>query len=316
MAKILETIRRPEGVRAAAQETIQAAQEQSAQHQSFLETALAEINNIDPELGGFEGIAALLVLPDEQFAFLSPVFLNEIEKTFTNVNTQLSLVQMMNVAGVKLEDIQQEYLTICQEIDEQLGEALTHPKRDFLKRLLGLTYNALSEANGIAKKEISISIEYCREGAKMPTYAHTTDAGMDVYALEDITIAPGETKLIPLGIKVALPRGYELQIRPKSGRSLNTKLRIANTPATIDAGYRDEIGVIVENIEQFIKGGEIDEEGKLTNILFGSSYTIGKGEKFAQLVLNEVPKAIFNEVESVANVGENRGGGFGSTGLR
>jgi dUTP pyrophosphatase len=140
---------------------------------------------------------------------------------------------------------------------------------------------------------------------------------MDVYALEDITIAPGETKLVPIGIKVAIPAGYELQVRPKSGRCLKTKLRIANTPGTIDAGYRDEIAVIIDNIEPFIKSAEMGEGGVLYNVEFGSSHTIGKGEKFAQLVLAEVPKAIFYQVEKVADIAnDGRNGGFGSSGLK
>ena len=150
----------------------------------------------------------------------------------------------------------------------------------------------------------------------MPTYAHLTDSGLDIYATEDITIAPGETVLVPTGFKVALPFGYELQVRPKSGRCLKTKLRVANTPGTIDAGYRDEIGVIIDNIEPYIKSAKIDENGRLYDVEFGSSYTIGKGEKFAQLVLCEVPKAVFYEVESVAGIGEDRQGGFGSTGVK
>jgi dUTP pyrophosphatase len=140
---------------------------------------------------------------------------------------------------------------------------------------------------------------------------------MDVFALEDITIAPGETKLVPTGIKVAIPAGYELQVRPKSGRCLKTKLRVANTPGTIDAGYRDEIGVIIDNIEPFIKSADIDENGRLYNVEFGSSYTIGAGEKFAQLVLCEVPKAAFYQVESVGAIeNDGRAGGFGSSGLK
>jgi dUTP pyrophosphatase len=183
--------------------------------------------------------------------------------------------------------------------------------------MLGMTYNALAEAEGVAKKNILIPIEYCRDGARTPTYAHLTDSGMDVYALEDITIAPGETKLVPTGLKVAIPAGYELQVRPKSGRCLKTKLRVANTPGTIDAGYRDEIGVIIDNIEPFIKSADIDENGRLYNVEFGSSYTIGKGEKFAQLVLAEVPKAIFYQVENVSEVAnDGRNGGFGSTGVK
>jgi dUTP pyrophosphatase len=149
----------------------------------------------------------------------------------------------------------------------------------------------------------------------MPTYAHLTDAGMDIYLTEDVTIHPGETKLIPTGIKVAIPLGYELQVRPKSGRSLKSKLRIANTPGTIDAGYRDEIGIIVDNIDPVVRSADIDENGRLYNVLWGSDITLSKGEKIAQLVLSEVPKAVFYEVESVATIeNDGRNGGFGSTG--
>jgi dUTP pyrophosphatase len=138
---------------------------------------------------------------------------------------------------------------------------------------------------------------------------------MDIYLTEDVTIRPGETKLIPTGIKVAIPLGYELQVRPKSGRSLKSKLRIANTPGTIDAGYRDEIGIIVDNIDPVIRSADVDDEGRLYNILWGSNIMLSKGEKIAQLVLSEVPKAVFYEVESVAAIeNDGRKGGFGSTG--
>ena len=229
----------------------------------------------------------------------------------------MTMVQAMNVAGLHAEDARTEFTRICLAIDEQLGDMLSFIKRDFLKQMLGMTYNALAEAEGVAKKTILIPLEYCREGAQMPAYAHLTDSGMDIFALEDITIAPGETKLVPTGLKVAIPAGYELQVRPKSGRCLKTKLRVANTPGTIDAGYRDEIGVIIDNIEPFIKSAQMDENGRLYNVEFGSSYTIGAGEKFAQLVLCEVPKAVFYQVESVAAVeNDGRAGGFGSSGLK
>ena len=227
------------------------------------------------------------------------------------------MVQAMNLAGIHAEDARNEYIKICQQIDEQLGDLLSFPKRDFLKQMLGMTYNAVAEAEGVAKKTILIPLEFCREDAKTPAYAHLTDSGMDVYATEDITIAPGEIKLVPIGIKVAIPAGYELQVRPKSGRCLKTKLRVANTPGTIDAGYRDEIGVIIDNIEPFIKEAKMDENGRLYEVLFGSSYTIGKGEKFAQLVLCEVPKAVFYQVEHVSDIAnDGRNGGFGSTGVK
>jgi dUTP pyrophosphatase len=271
---------------------------------------------------GMEEIGALLALPDNQFALIAPAFLDELEKSYNSVNQQILLVQAMNAAGRHIEDIEAEYLALCDIIDTQMATQLTAPKRDFLKRLIGLTYNSIAGMDGIAKKTINIPIEFCHPDAKTPAYAHPSDAGMDVYALEEITINPGETKLIPLGIKVAIPLGYELQVRPKSGRCLKTKLRVANAPGTIDAGYRDEVGVIIENVDPPIRAIHTEfaqspnDPIPVGAIEFGQSYTIGKGEKFAQLVLSEVPKACWVEVEHVGELGEDRGGGFGSTGVK
>lgn len=314
MAKILNT---PEQVKAAAERVIESQRSQTEQRKFELEKVLKQIVEISPQDGGFEEFAVMLTLPDEHFQLLAPIFLRELEKGYHNINDQMTMVQAMNLAGIRAEDARTEYVKICQQIDEELGDVLSFPKRDFLKQILGMTYNAVAEAEGTSKRTILIPIEYCHSDAKMPAYAHLTDSGMDVFAIEDITIAPGETKLIPIGIKVAIPAGYELQVRPKSGRCLKTKLRVANTPGTIDAGYRDEIGVIIDNIEPFIKEADIDENGRLYNVLFGSSYTIGKGEKFAQLVLAEVPKAVFYEVEHVNEISnDGRNGGFGSTGVK
>ena len=275
------------------------------------------IEKVNPDMGGIEELASILALPEEQFAIFAPIFLNELQKSYNNVNDQLEMVQLMNLSGVRAEDVSNEFLQVCKTLDTEFKDAISEHKRDFVKQIIGLTYNAVAEAEGVSKRNLIIPIEYCHKDAKMPAYAHLTDAGMDIFALEDITIAPGETKLIPTGIKVAIPYGYELQVRPKSGRCLKTKLRIANAPGTIDAGYRDEIGVIIDNIEPFIKSAEMDENGRLYNVQFGSSYTIGKGEKFAQLVLNEIPKALFHEVDTVETIpNDGRTGGFGSTGLK
>ena len=312
MANILNT---PEQVKAAAQNIVENTKEQAAERRNIIEKSIQELANINPNFGGFDGIGLLLALPDEQFAILAPTFLMELEKSINNANDQFAMAQAMNTSGYKIEDMRAAFDTICEEVDKQMEGTLSAPKRDFLKGLVGITYNAVSAADGIAKRHILIPIEYCRPDAKMPTYAHLTDAGMDIYLTEDVTIHPGETKLIHTGIKVAIPLGYELQVRPKSGRSLNSKLRIANTPGTIDAGYRDEICIIADNIDQVIKGGELDEAGCLTGILWGSDITLEKGEKIAQLVLSEVPKAVFYEVESVSAIeNDGRNGGFGSTG--
>lgn len=299
------------------EKVIQTQKEQQNKNKFVFEQYMQALQSVTPDMVGFEDLAVILAMPEEHFEVFAPVFLSELEQGFKNINDQMLLVQAMNSAGLTVENIRIQYEAIYKEIDNQLGAELSQNKRDFLKQMLGITYNALAESEGVAKKNILIPIEMCHDDAKIPTYAHLTDSGMDVYALEDITIAPGETKLIPTGLKVAIPAGYELQVRPKSGRCLKTKLRISNTPGTIDAGYRDEIGIIVDNIEPFIKSAQMDESGRLYNVEFGSSHTIGKGEKFAQLVLCEVPKAAFYEVEHVSAIAnDGRAGGFGSTGVK
>ena len=268
----------------------------------------------------FQQFSVMLNLPDEQFEPLKPVVLDSLERSFNTPEVRLNFTRALNTMELTLEDLEDFLNGMILALQDSALHNLSKTKIDFLTSIIGILHNAFTASEGISKRIVKIPIEKCDDRAKAPTYANTTDSGMDVYALEDITIAPGETKLIPIGIKVALPRGYELQVRPKSGRSLKSKLRIANTPGTIDAGYRDEIGIIVENIEPVISdiSYEYDDEGnlKITSIDFGSSHTIGAGEKFAQLVLAEVPKVSWLQVDSVTGIGEDRGGGFGSTGLK
>ena len=288
---------------------------------SDLEQVLKLFNDImgteeDKSFG--DALTSLFNMDDEKFALISPGILQSFQQSVNNPNDKLGLVQALNANGATAEDLVTSFNTISDAIDSI--EEISQIKRDFLKSLLAALTNAVNETEGIAKRFVQIPVELCHPDAKIPQYANTSDSGMDVYALDDYTIAPGETKLIPTGIKFALPPGYEIQVRPKSGRALKTKLRIANTPGTVDAGYRDEIKVIVENIEPSIKDIEYDFDDNGTpiikSILHGASHTIGKGEKFCQLVLMEVPKAALYRVEQVGEIGENRGGGFGSTGLK
>lgn len=288
---------------------------------SDLEQVLNLFNDImsteeDKSFG--DALTSLFNMDDEKFALISPGILQSFQQSVNNPNDKLGLVQALNANGATAEDLVSSFNTITGAIESI--EEISQIKRDFLKSLLATLTNAVNETEGIAKRFVQIPVELCHPDAKIPQYANTSDSGMDVYALDDYTIAPGETKLIPTGIKLALPPGYEIQVRPKSGRALKTKLRIANTPGTVDAGYRDEIKVIVENIEPPIKDIEYDFDDNGTpiikSILHGAAYTIGKGEKFCQLVLMEVPKAALYRVEQVGEIGENRGGGFGSTGLK
>ena len=279
---------------------------------------LDSLSELNGEQFSLEAFASVLALPDEEFKTLSGIILDELNKSLNNPNDRLLLAQSFNAQGITSDEVIANFKELATQIDSIKDDVLPQAKRDFVKQIVGLMVNAIAETEGISKRIIQIPIELCHPNAKIPAYAKPGDAGMDIYALEDFEVAPGERKIIKTGLKVAIPRGYELQVRPRSGTSVKTALRVANTPGTIDSGYRDEIGVIIENIEPKIKdiGYDFDDNGNIIieSILHGSVFNVGKGERFAQLVLNEVPSAAFYPVESVAQIGENRGGGFGSTG--
>lgn len=144
-------------------------------------------------------------------------------------------------------------------------------------------------------ENLMIKINKIKENAILPHYAHEGDAGVDLYSAENYVLRPGQITLVSTGIKLAIPKGYEAQIRPKSGLALNHGISVCNSPGTIDSGYRGEIGVIAINHSK-------------------EEFKIEKGTKIAQMVFNKIEKAEFEEVKDLDNTkrGQN---GFGSTGL-
>jgi dUTP pyrophosphatase len=176
---------------------------------------------------------------------------------------------------------------------------------------------------------VVVPVERCREGARLPSYAREGDAGMDICSAEDVAILPGQTVLIPTGLKFAVPPGYEMQVRPRSGISLRTALRIPNAPGTIDSGYREEVGIImtntclppnVQDIESVAEiernAGSYPERGLDGPPAEGACvYKIRKGDRIAQIMIKAAPVAELIEVEDVREYGRDRRGGFGSTGL-
>lgn len=275
------------------------------------------LSQIDGMGDALDAISALIEVDDAQFELLSPGILDSFLRSLNTANVRLMLAQAVNANGITAEKIQENFIQLTNEIDKIIE--LSTPKRDFLKRMVRGVSTAISETEGISKRYIQIPFVKCHPDARMPEYAHSDDSGMDVFALDNYTIHPGETKLIPTGIKMAVPNGYEIQVRPKSGRALKSKMRIANAPGTVDASYRGELCVIIDNIEPPIKDitYDFDDNGHpiITSILRGSDMIIGKGEKFAQLVLMEVPKAVLFQVENLDDT-ERAEGGFGSSGLK
>lgn len=159
--------------------------------------------------------------------------------------------------------------------------------------------------------------------AVIPQYALDGDTGFDLVAAADVIIVPGETALVTTGIAIELPPGYELQVRPRSGITLRTKLRVQL--GTVDSNYRGEIGVIVDNIFDRDEEDRHDyyEEiltisGDLTHIgdkfPYGT-YIIRKGDRIAQGVIAPVAAANFVEVDKLGD-SERGPNGFGSTGVR
>ncbi|WP_163257906.1 dUTP diphosphatase [Bacillus paranthracis] len=135
---------------------------------------------------------------------------------------------------------------------------------------------------------------------ELPRYAKPGDSGFDLVAAEDTIIWPGETKVVQTGLAFEIPPGYELQVRPRSGMTRNTKLRVVL--GTVDSGYRGEVGVLVDNIESV--------KGKFMN-----SQMIEKGTRIAQGVIAPVITAHFDEVDELSH-SERGTNGYGSTGTK
>lgn len=290
-------------------------EEKEKKERAALMEQIEELSNVldeSEEDSIYNAIVTLMSMEDEQFNAISETVLISLEDT---LNKNKEILRYINQEEkIAIENFEQTMNAIKQEIaDSEFSDA----KKDWLYRFAGLVLNALAENEDPSFTYISIPCELCKD-VSLPHYANNGDAGMDIYAPDEYTIAPGETVIIPTGLKVAIPQGYALLIQPRSGQSVKTKLRIANTPGLIDSGYRDEIGVIVENIEPPFKDidYEFNDDGtiKVNSILHGETYTITKGQRFAQMRLVQAPKAAFFEVENIKEIEGDRGGGFGSSG--
>lgn len=136
-----------------------------------------------------------------------------------------------------------------------------------------------------------------RSGNELPGYETAGSAGMDVRAMLDapLTLGPLERALVPTGLRIQLPRGYECQVRPRSGLALKHGITLVNTPGTIDADYRGEIGVIVINLSR-------------------EPFTINNGDRVCQIVIKEYVRVEWEQVDRIDET-ERGDGGFGHTGI-
>lgn len=148
----------------------------------------------------------------------------------------------------------------------------------------------------LAEITVKVMLAKGAEDLPLPAYMTAGSAGLDIHAAvkEPTVIQPGEIKFIPTGLHIALPHGYEAQIRPRSGLALKHGISMVNTPGTIDADYRGEIGLIMINFGQL-------------------PFTVQRGERVAQMIINQVVQARLEVVPYLEET-ERSSGGFGSTG--
>ena len=182
------------------------------------------------------------------------------------------------------------------EFIEEFGDISIH-KQTLIRGIFDMLTELAEEAiSRLGSHDTVVYFQLVHPNAKVPTYAHDTDAGADVYAPEDVIVAPGARgQMVDTGFKMALLPGWMMDVRPRSGLSYKTTMRIANTPGTIDAGYRDNVGILIDNLS--------DE-----------SIVIHAGDRIAQFLLHPVYRYKGEVVEDINSIDGNRGGGFGSTG--
>lgn len=144
---------------------------------------------------------------------------------------------------------------------------------------------------------IEVQIKRLDKDLPIPQYAKSGDAGVDIYARIDCTLAPGQRAMVPTGIAIALPDGYVCFAHPRSGLAAKHGISIVNAPGTIDAGYRGEVQIILINTDT------------------QHTFEIKRGDRIAQLVFQKVEHANFNEVEELPDSERGRDG-FGSTGSK
>ena len=148
----------------------------------------------------------------------------------------------------------------------------------------------------MSRRAVEILVTRLDDGVPLPTYAHPGDAGADLVTTVDLTLGPGERAMVGTGIAVALPDGYAAFVHPRSGLAHRLGVSIVNTPGTVDAGYRGEITVVLVNHD------------------LRDSVVFRRGDRIAQLVVQRVEQARFEEVPQLPSSARGTGG-YGSTGL-
>lgn len=249
----------------------------------------------------------LLAIDDNQFVAVQEILKDTIHRNMTN--TEMENVIHETVAqyraqgysrGQMIESVQEIKAGMASLIDGLAAEdsGLSEEKRNFLeyvKSQISAFYDSVAPLYDVEHP----TIKFFREdkNAKLPTYAHSTDQGADIYSPVDITIPAHSTgTLVPTGLKAVIPNGWALHIVARSGLSRKTGLRISNGTGVIDAEYRGSIGILFDNISD-------------------ASVEIKTGDRIAQFILEKCYQMEMEEINDMTPYSTDRGeGGFGSSG--
>ena len=193
------------------------------------------------------------------------------------------------------------YEEILKEFEKIKTESGIEPEENYSKELedlLGIGFDELEDEIYKSAMMKTVEVELTHPDAVFPKYAYPSDSGFDLHSTQDLTIGPFGRILVPTGLKLSFPIGYEIQVRPKSGLAIKQGLTVLNTPGTVDQGYTGEIQVIVFNTNNY-------------------TVTIPKGMKVGQAVLCPVVNGDYVRFESVESIDDKDRGdnGFGSTGI-
>lgn len=268
-------------------------------------------NVIDTNLKAIESFKNDLIeifedTTDERFGEMKAELLDHIAKAYSGPEAEKA-IDMMLIEGDKngftldvyvheLSQTTQFFSNIIEEIKEKYKDQPN--KSEFCDEFMALIEAyILTAINKITNRDIfNVAVELCHPNAKLPTYAHDTDWGADVYAVEDMVIQPGSYGvMVPTGLRVAIPHGWMISFRPRSGMSHKTPLRLSNSPGTIDETYRGELKVLFDNF---------------SNV----PVEIKAGERIVQMGLEKSYKARYHVVDSVERNTDRGEGGFGSSG--
>lgn len=258
-----------------------------------------------------EIVEQIMSIPDE---FLENTSWESIEDMFV---VPLESYEIRNLLEAQLQELKEQAISpdeltdeinkIIKSIDEaaklfEYNDQLSEKKDKLLNavvdKIKSLVY---SIENKYKFYDCIIQVQRESPDIPLPTYAHLWDGGADVASAETVVFAPGETKIVSTGLKVNVPRGWVLSIRPRSGLSAKTGLRMANCVGTVDVGYLDTVGVIFTNIST-------------------EPYIIKRGDRIAQFLVERKYNIQYEEVEDITKVAsDNRAAangqsGFGSTG--